>query len=777
MWWIAVSLTLVLVRVHATLPDIAYEEKLMNTQFDEMDVDGDGCVSRIEFFQHNKFQKASDLRNEKLLEDSSVLDTFSKGSSKFGRGGVEEKDSQVPWNHEYTTRIQRLADARLVAGTAAELRDSEASSRPTLPMSKLFLNWRNQTFALKVVGTAGAASASDSAHKQRASVSSSIVRSGVPSELRSELFTGNQGNIKDEEEVEFVVEWADLSNSSRQREIQGDTQTVSGQPMIDDPGDEVFRVRQLLDCDDDYGCGYTILDGDTTCSTAGLIWGGYASLENNSPRTCCEYCRTTYPETTATDYWIDRDWCSCYQTCSSPFRCVSRLCEGTYGGLVVTLKLHGSPPNSFPSPPVSDFPPPAMPSPPPMPPAPPLQTCCNETIANISNPNAIYAAELLSQALSTESIQLIVLGSAVSLEQESLPSIARPLNITGQCEGAPCELSGQRVFRIFALESGVTVVLRALALRFGFSSSNGGALYLAPYSSALLYECIVESSTALSGGAIYCDSNSSLVLNACFLHGNKAQGTGGLNGGGAVYAVGSSFLAVSNGSLFSNNYALRNGGSIYLLKESVLEMHNTTVNSSYAEEENGGAVALYYSNARIAESRLTKNSAGSMGGALCCTTKCSVTLADSVVAENLSQDSGGGLAGLTTGVILSVGPATQVVNNTANNSRGGGIYVYNEGSVHVFGSVVQYNQAPYGGGIYGHENTVLLLDAGTMVADNQAKVGGGVKVSRKSSLMLEDGSLVQHNIADENGGGIAMHEADIRLEVADFSAIDHNIAG
>eukprot|EP00854_Cymbomonas_tetramitiformis_P020051 gene20051-24003_t len=505
-----------------------------------------------------------------------------------------------------------------------------------------------------------------------------------------------------------------------------------------------------------------------------------------------------------------------------------------------------------------------MPSPPPMPPAPPLQTCCNETIANISNPNAIYAAELLSQALSTESIQLIVLGSAVSLEQESLPSIARPLNITGQCEGAPCELSGQRVFRIFALESGVTVVLRALALRFGFSSSNGGALYLAPYSSALLYECIVESSTALSGGAIYCDSNSSLVLNACFLHGNKAQGTGGLNGGGAVYAVGSSFLAVSNGSLFSNNYALRNGGSIYLLKESVLEMHNTTVNSSYAEEENGGAVALYYSNARIAESRLTKNSAGSMGGALCCTTKCSVTLADSVVAENLSQDSGGGLAGLTTGVILSVGPATQVVNNTANNSRGGGIYVYNEGSVHVFGSVVQYNQAPYGGGIYGHENTVLLLDAGTMVADNQAKraqglhgllydaalplvaggngggvlslgrinatvehsslenntcgadgaviysnsitlldvqnstiignvagwgermtwgsglvglqVGGGVKVSRKSSLMLEDGSLVQHNIADENGGGIAMHEADIRLEVADFSAIDHNIA-
>ncbi|KAK3263131.1 hypothetical protein CYMTET_28046, partial [Cymbomonas tetramitiformis] len=771
MLWPAATLILGVVSAYAALPIIAEEQNLMNTVFEDLDLDGNGCISRAEFTHHSRRQRNSHPRNEKLDEVTTVVNNFSKEEVNPDNISPDTADSHFAWT-AYTTRTQILSnnlEDRSLASAAPEGRDSEAAPSPSLPVSKLFLNWQNQSFSLKVERTAGVASVSEAGQPHtNASFSSSSVRVPV------ELLHGSPADSLDREEIAFVIEWADLSSSAG-RESQAGTEVDSLQSKLG--GREVSRTRQLLNCSEDGdSCGSKILDDDTTCTTTDRLWGGYATVVNRSPGTCCEFCRVNHPETTVSDYWKDLEWCNCYGSCSS-VRCVSLACYGHLGGSVVTWKLRLSPPPASPSMPEVPFPPPAMPSPPPIPPAPPLQTCCEATVANISTLNPIHAADQLSQAISTASIQLIFLSTAVSLEQGALPSITRSLNITGQCKSAPCELSGHRTFRIFAVESGGTFVLRALALRFGFSSSNGGALYLAPYSVALLYECTVESSTAGNGGGIYLDANSSLHMAACLLDGNTAQASMGTSGGGAVYGVGSAFLELSNGTHFSNNYAVRNGGSIYLLEESVMEMHNTTVTTSYAEQESGGGITLYYSDARITNCRLSQSRAGSMGGALCCSTRCTLSLADTIVSDNLSGDSGGGLYAHV-GAVFMVGPATQVLHNKVNNSGfgGGGIYLYDDSRLHILNSVVQYNQATFGGGICCRESSVVALTKGSLVTDNTARVGGGLYVRRNSRSLISDASMVEYNVAANGGGGIATQDNDILLEVVDFSSVDRNIA-
>ncbi len=133
------------------------------------------------------------------------------------------------------------------------------------------------------------------------------------------------------------------------------------------------------------------------------------------------------------------------------------------------------------------------------------------------------------------------------------------------------------------------------------------------------------------------------------------------------------------------------------------------------------------------------------GGAICG----AAVLRSSVVQEN-QADFGGGLFG---SVKLELA-GTVVQNNKAVSGAGGGVYVADGVTTIAGGAIANNTSADNGGGLCALAGAAKLAD--TVVTGNTATNGGGVAVVGTAGLALARTAVVQ-NTARLTGGGVALY--------------------
>ncbi|KAK3268149.1 hypothetical protein CYMTET_23332 [Cymbomonas tetramitiformis] len=346
------------------------------------------------------------------------------------------------------------------------------------------------------------------------------------------------------------------------------------------------------------------------------------------------------------------------------------------------------------------------------------------TFVNITNPNPESAGADLSAALADFAVVRIWLFVHVSITTgHELPSITRAVEIVGRCadeEGGQCEVNGGFSQALFTAVGAVAALrLEALALRFGASSSHGGALRLSDGASAVLLRCALEFNRAEQhGGAVHC-AGCALTLMASVFNNNSAGGSAG-----ALWADTGAVVEVSDATEFSGNEAASSGGAMSLA-DATLHMHGSVVRGNKAYLH-GGAIFGSGSSLTISSSNVHDNVAleGS-GGGLSVSEGGSITVRQSNISWNVAQ-------------------------------RGGGVYVSESACRLDEDTVVSHNRAAlYGGGVCMVRQSSLTAGGRTSLVRNGAgRSGGAISVEKEGELLLGGRSHVLMNVAGEFGGGM-----------------------
>ncbi|MDC0834948.1 DUF4347 domain-containing protein [Geitlerinema sp. CS-897] len=133
-----------------------------------------------------------------------------------------------------------------------------------------------------------------------------------------------------------------------------------------------------------------------------------------------------------------------------------------------------------------------------------------------------------------------------------------------------------------------------------------------------------------------------------------------------------------------------------------------------------------------------------------------VTLANVTITENESIDDGG--------AIENVAGATLFVEDSrffANVAASDGGAIFNRGTANVSNSVIEDNEAEFGGGIYDFGATLRLFNS--QISDNQASEDGGGIASESGSAIAIFNSAIDGNEAGFGGGGIAIDSGLLQL--------------
>jgi hypothetical protein len=231
------------------------------------------------------------------------------------------------------------------------------------------------------------------------------------------------------------------------------------------------------------------------------------------------------------------------------------------------------------------------------------------------------------------------------------------------------------------------------------SGGNGGGVEL--YTGGKIYDCIVNSNTALNGGGVYCHVGG--VVERCHIAQNVS--TGAIGGGGinlyaggfaqgcdiiantSKYCGGGVYLNTTAGkcgaiadSLIKDNVTTIQGGGIFVKDGDVL---NCTIISNNAVEQYGGGLAM--NAGRASRCEIAGNEVKNYGGGVYMT---GGNIDNALIYGNESTNSYGG------GIYLYGGGTSEnctVVGNISKLSPGAGIYCYQTGA--VFNSIIQSNFA------------------------------------------------------------------------------------
>ena len=236
---------------------------------------------------------------------------------------------------------------------------------------------------------------------------------------------------------------------------------------------------------------------------------------------------------------------------------------------------------------------------------------------------------------------------------------------------------------------------------------SGGAILAQDRGSLNVYGCTFDGDQAGLGGAICC-ADGSIVQVGNYLNGststpttftnNSAIAAGAAPGdGGAIYVGGSANLQVQGASFYGNS-AAGDGGAIDVV--------------------GAGGIAA---SATITSTTFSDNSAGGRGGAICAL-QCNVLLQIDVIDYNTAANGGGIYVGGGTFAFDNAGNGNTIQNDTASVS-GGGITI-DSGTVQVNGTLnVANNSAPanMGNGIYLNNNATLQV-MGTIIYTNDSLV-------------------------------------------------------
>lgn len=328
--------------------------------------------------------------------------------------------------------------------------------------------------------------------------------------------------------------------------------------------------------------------------------------------------------------------------------------------------------------------------------------------------------------------------------------------------GGQITLSGGDTTRLFNLQNGASLTLQAITLRDGYSSGDGGAIYVERLSTLTLTNSAINSSTAANGGAVALngwgssDAGGTLIVTNSSFSGNQSTAAaipGGGNGGGALYITGGSTATVS-GSTFSGNNSV-NGGGIHILGANLTVTNSTfTGNSANNTAGGGGGGAIYVDGTKnfsgvidISLSTFSNNQSNQLGGAIFTFPEGtgSVLIDQSLFDGNSATGAGQGGAiyhqSATSNGPLSISNSTFVNNNahaTDGSASSGGALWLLDAPVTITSSTFVGNDA----------TTPLPLAAD----DWRRGFGGAIRSSDATTIV---NSTIVNNTAGFVGGAIA----------------------
>lgn len=281
-------------------------------------------------------------------------------------------------------------------------------------------------------------------------------------------------------------------------------------------------------------------------------------------------------------------------------------------------------------------------------------------------------------------------------------------------------------------------------------------------------------SSTLGGGVYVCDST--FYMNGGTISDNEARD------GGGVYLAGASNLYMTGGNISENMLCTRNntghGGGVFVSSDSTFRM----------ESANAGAPATIQNNTLY-----TTNSPYSycqyIGGGVY--VDGTFRMENGIISGNKAVTTNG----YGGGGICNCGSVTLVGGEVSGNSAffdvnyasfymsyGGGIYNGTGADLSATDTEISGNTAVYGGGIYGTNAGVKLVNC--LLEGNAAICGsandcggGGLLLTRESTLSISN-TVIQNNTSEKDGGGLYLEKMGAMTELGGgVSLLDNSAAG
>ncbi|HPF05720.1 MAG TPA: hypothetical protein PK293_06760 [Spirochaetota bacterium] len=281
-------------------------------------------------------------------------------------------------------------------------------------------------------------------------------------------------------------------------------------------------------------------------------------------------------------------------------------------------------------------------------------------------------------------------------------------------------------------------------------SGAGGAIIIDDYSTLKIYDSVFigngASGTGGKGGAIYANNSVVTIIRTRF--GDKdvpSSGNTSSEGGGAIYASGTSTVNILDNCEFYKNTTEGSGGAVYAISSTVLTVENSFFGSADENESgnkainvtNGGGGAIYGNNQRCSfkNVKFINNKAARMGGAI------NFYLIDSDGTHN---------------VIAEISGCTFDNNELQDSAsrNGGAIYLNSPVNPEVIldNSIISNNSSINGGGLYFVKGNVSI--ANTLFSGNIATTSGGAMYFASTSADNYFVNLTFYNNVAVSGGAI-----------------------
>ena len=288
--------------------------------------------------------------------------------------------------------------------------------------------------------------------------------------------------------------------------------------------------------------------------------------------------------------------------------------------------------------------------------------------------------------------------------------------------GATLNMSGGGIYKNTSTAAGAgifskgTINLTGGSITENSANSNGGG----------------NNTSSGNGAGIYLFSDDygsgKLIMSSGTISGNTASGEGG-----GIYATNGASATITNGSI-TKNQAVCGGG---IENYGNMNVGNVTISENTATRGAGGFFSDNGSTSVLDGTIVTNNTADVYGGGVA--SYGSLKLYNVDISGNMvtgDSDTNGG------GLFISNRSTTEfhsgrISNNTVKGKYGGGVRIWNEATLKMFGGSIDGNSAPYGGGIY--SDGIVTLTGGA-IADNEATTGkafyqnGILKVGATTSI-------------------------------------------
>lgn len=220
--------------------------------------------------------------------------------------------------------------------------------------------------------------------------------------------------------------------------------------------------------------------------------------------------------------------------------------------------------------------------------------------------------------------------------------------------------------------------------------------------------------------------------------------------------IGPGVSVVISGVRLTGADARDNGFGAAIFTEGHLTLINSVVDNNTSSSTGGGIAVDPLGTALIQSSAITGNLANNAGGGI--RAGGPITIMDSTIGDNgfVDADSRGGGISLANNAPLVL--IRSVVSGNSAPVRGGGLSL-GGGAVTIVDSTIRNNSAADSGGIILEKGSLVLRN--TALISNSATSAAGMRVTNTLATLIN--STVSGNIAQAGAGGIAVNTAGGRL--------------